>query len=305
MRFMSSPWGYLNFAQVSYFRKCWRKNKNSVSNLRLVNLIKLARRIGTELRGAVGEALARGGADREVGIGADGTPTEAIDRLAEELVLRRLREAGGFFVLSEEAGSVALSEEPEYIAVVDPIDGSYNALHALPFYALSIAFAPYSEEASLADVSTAYVLNLYSGDEFTAERGRGAWYNGRRIRSTGAGNLSKATVCIYSTPRSVGVLMPLLRRIKRVRTLGSAALELCHVARGDFDAFVDVRTYLRNIDVAAAKLVVEEAGGAVTDMQGASLEASLLRIERLNIVAAHSMEVHREILGVLIKRNFK
>jgi myo-inositol-1(or 4)-monophosphatase len=84
-----------------------------------------------------------------------------------------------------------------------------------------------------------------------------------------------------------------------VRTLGSAALELCHVARGDFDAFVDVRTYLRNIDVAAAKLVVEEAGGAVTNMRGTPLEASLLRIERLNIVAAHSMEMHGEIVKIL------
>ncbi len=270
-----------------------------------MNLLNLARKVGAELRSVVREALESGEASCEVGIGADGTPTEAIDKIAENVVMERLSEKGAFFVLSEEAGSVALAEEPEYIAVIDPVDGSYNALHNLPFYALSIAFAPYREDASLADVSTAYVLNLYSGDEFTAERGRGAWYNGRRIRGTGAGNLSEATVCIYSTPQSVGTLMPLLKRIKRVRTLGSAALELCHVARGDFDAFVDVRTYLRNIDVAAAKLVVEEADGAVTDMRGTSLKASLLRIERLNIVAAHSMEMHREILRVLRKRNFK
>jgi len=288
--------------------RCFRaKNYKVRHQSKLVNLLNLARKVGAELRNVVREALESSEASREVGIGADGTPTEAIDKIAENVVMKRLSEKEAFFVLSEEAGSVALTEEPEYIAVVDPIDGSYNALHNLPFYALSLAFAPYREGASLADVTVAYVLNLYSGDEFTAERGKGAWYNGRRIKSVEAKKLSKATVCIYSTPQSVGTLMPLLKRIKRVRTLGSAALELCHVARGDFDAFVDVRTYLRNIDVAAAKLVVEEAGGAVTNMRGAPLEASLLRIERLNIVAAHSMEMHGEIVKILRaeQRNFK
>jgi len=252
----------------------------------------------------VAGALARGGADREVGMGADGTPTEAIDRLAEEIVLTRLREAGDFFVLSEETGSVALAEEPAYVAVVDPIDGSYNALHSLPFYALSIAFAPYSEGASLADVCAAYVLNLYSGDEFTAERGRGARCNGRRITTAGAPELGRATACVYTTPQSIDLLLPLLRRIKRVRTLGSAALELCHVARGDMDLFVDVRTYLRNIDVAAAKLVLREAGGVVTSLEGERLNASLLRIERLNLVASRTEELHCQVLHAL-RRNFK
>lgn len=264
-----------------------------------VNLLSIAREVGAELRSAVREALESGNAAQKVGIGADGTPTEAIDKIAENVVLGRLRESGAFYVLSEEAGSVSLGDEPEYIAVVDPIDGSYNALHNLPFYALSIAFAPYRENATLGDVSVAYVLNLYSGDEFTAERGRGARYNGKKIRASGASSLGKATVCIYSTPESVATLIPLLRRIKRVRTLGSAALELCHVAKGDFDAFVDVRSYLRNIDIAAAKLVVEEAGGAVTGLEGVPLQNSLLRIERLNVVAARSRRLHTQLLEVL------
>ena len=272
-----------------------------------MRLLNLARRIGAEVRIAASETLESGDASRCVGMGADGTPTEAIDRMAESIVMRRLDESGAFFVLSEEAGGVALAREPEYIAVVDPIDGSFNALHGLPFYALSIAFSPFRKDASLADVGIAYVLNLHTGDEFAAERGRGAWYNGRRIRSVGSRKLSRATVCIYSTPQSVGMLMPLLRRIKRVRTLGSAALELCHVARGDFDAFVDVRSYLRNVDIAAAKLVLEEAGGAVTDVLGAPLEASILEIERLNLVAAHSREMQEEIVKILgaEHRNFK
>jgi len=264
-----------------------------------VNLLNIAREIGAELREVVEEALESGDAAREVGIGADGTPTEAIDRLAEALVLRRLREAGSFFVLSEEAGSVALAEEPEYIAVVDPIDGSYNALHRLPFYAFSVAFAPYSEEASLTDVVSGYVLNLYSGDEFAAERGRGARFNSTTLRVSKTKALEGATLCVYSTPGSIHRLLPLLRRIKRVRTLGSAALELCHVARGDFHAFVDVRTYLRNIDIAAAKLVLEEAGGVVTDVRGIPLDVSLLRIERLNIVAAHTGVIHGKIVKIL------
>ncbi|WP_456475459.1 bifunctional fructose-bisphosphatase/inositol-phosphate phosphatase [Candidatus Pyrohabitans sp.] len=272
-----------------------------------MRLLNLARRIGAEVRIAAGEALESGDASRCVGMGADGTPTEVIDKTAESIVMRHLGESGAFFVLSEEAGGVALSQEPEYIAVVDPIDGSFNALHGLPFYALSIAFSPYSEDASLADVSIAYVLNLHTGDEFAAERGGGAWYNGRRIRSVDSRKLSRATVCVYSTPQSIVMLMPLLKCIKRVRTLGSAALELCHVARGDFDAFVDVRSYLRNVDIAAAKLVVEEAGGAVTDMRGAPLEASLLEIERLNLVAVHSREMQKEIIRILgaEHRNFK
>lgn len=265
----------------------------------LVNLLNLARKVGAELRSLLKEALESSNAACPAGIGADGTPTEALDKMAEDVVMKRLGEKEAFFVLSEEAGSVALAKEPEYIAVLDPIDGSYNALHNLPFYALSIAFSPYRQGASLNDVRVAYVINLYSGDEFTAELRRGAWYNGRRIRSGEAKRLSKATVCVYSTSQSVEILMPLLKRIKRMRALGSAALELCHVAKGDFDGFVDVRKYLRNIDIAAAKLVVEEAGGAVTNILGAPLEASLLRIERLSIVAAHNIKMHERMVELL------
>ncbi len=228
-----------------------------------MNLLRAARRAGRRLRERMPELV----------------KSPEMDLLAEELVLEVLAEAGEFFVLTEERGRVELSEEPEHIAVVDPVDGSYNAVHGIPFYALSIGFADYSEGATLRDVHTAYVVNLHTGDEFEAVAGRGARMNRRRIRCRERG-LERSCIVTYFTPQSFGRVEGLLRRVKRVRTFGSAALELCHLAKGDFQAFVDVRGYLRNVDVAASLRVVREAGGAVADT-----ETGLLEIERLDVVA--------------------
>jgi len=231
-----------------------------------LNLLATARRAGRELRRRMPEFAG----------------SRQMDLLAEKLVLEVLQEAGEFFVLTEESGAVMLGNEPEHIAVVDPVDGSYNAMRGVPFYALSIGFADYSPEARLLDVHTGYVLNLHTGDEFEAEAGRGARLNRRRIACRRT-ELERSCIVAYCTGSSLPRLEKLLSSAKRVRTFGSAALELCHLAKGDFQAFVDLRGYLRNVDVAASLRIVQEAGGSVSvDSVGLS------RIERLSVLACCS-----------------
>ncbi len=231
-----------------------------------MNLLAVARRAGRELRERMPELAS----------------SSRMDLLAEKLVLEVLRDSGEFFVLTEERGALTLGDEPEYIAVIDPVDGSFNAVHGIPFYALSIGFADRSPEARVQDVHTGYVLNLHTGDEFEAEAGRGARLNRRRIACRRR-KLEHSCIVTYCSPPGFRRLERLVSGVKRVRTFGSAALELCHLAKGDFQAFIDLRGYLRNVDVAAALRIVREAGGHVS-VDGAGLG----RIERLSVLACCS-----------------
>jgi len=251
--------------------------------------------LALELRKVVEEALEQEDAGEVVGRGASGEETKRVDRIAEEFVVEAL-EGMPVHIVTEESG-VHGDPSAERVAVVDPLDGTFNALHGLPFYAFSIAFAPYSREAGLADIDFALVMNLASGGYFHAQEGKGSYLGERRIRVK-EGPLNQGTMCIYSTVDKVRHLFPLLESSKKMRTMGSAALELCHLAKGDFQLFVDNRDYLRNVDVAAALLILEEAGGVATDMEGRELDTGILDIERLNLFASSS-RAHAHALSLL------
>lgn len=257
-------------------------------------MLGFALELASELRWVVEEALE----DEDAGkVASRGSPeSKKVDLVAEEFLLEALGELP-LHIVTEETGVHRSSSEPEKIAVIDPIDGSYNALHGIPFYSLSIAFAPYSENAELGDVDTAMVMNLATGKYFYAERGKGSFFMRERIEVVDK-PLEEGALSIYSTAGDIEALLPLLGRVSKVRTLGSAALELCYLARGDFQAFVDNRERLRNVDIAAGLLVLEEAGGVASDTQGRALRNGILGIESLSILAAPP-EAHTQVLSLL------
>lgn len=88
------------------------------------------------------------------------------------------------------------------------------------------------------------------------------------------------------------------KTVRRIRLLGSVAIELCYVADGTYDAFLDIRGNLRVVDIAAAKLIVEEAGGIITNEHGKSLNNKLNVIERTSIVAAGNLNVHTSTMNI-------
>ncbi len=249
-----------------------------------------------DLRDTVKNALQEEDASRVVAKhGRD--VTKKIDAIAEDFVVERLRKLNAL-VVSEERGVIP-ADNPEVIAVVDPLDGSFNALHSLPFYAVSIALAPYSEEATLQSINQGFVGNLATGDYFYAESGRGAYFNGKRIKVRDL-PIKKSTLVLYANAGDIPRLTPLLSQIKRIRSLGCASLEMCYLSKGDFQLFLDTRKYLRNVDIAAGVLIAKESGAAVTELNGKEIKTRIDRVETLTVLAgspeAHSTAV--ELLSV-------
>jgi myo-inositol-1(or 4)-monophosphatase len=203
------------------------------------------------------------------GRGAGGDGTVYIDSLAEEIVLARLaavhQRGRSFNLISEEAG------EREYgggeTIVVDPIDGSHNAKMGIPYFSLTLAAA---HDRTYGSVYEACVRNLVSGDHFEARRGGGARLNGQTLRLIDdSDNLDVLQIETTDLGNHIEEYAPLLRRAQKVRILGSAALNICLVASGAIS--LSIAPALRSVDCAAALLVLSEAGGEVTDLEGGEL----------------------------------
>lgn len=214
----------------------------------------LAPLIGTEFGGEV------------LCLGADNTPTERIDRVAEELVLTSFREQKICRqLLSEEAGMVEIGGETG-CAYLDPVDGTFNAVSGIPFYALSIALSDGDKMVA------GYVKNLANGETFTAIRGEGAFLNGKPIQVSTVTMLDHAAMSVYAKKFDLTRMMQLGHKLRRWRLLGASALELCYVACGRLDGFVDMRSTLRITDAAAGMLICQEAGGRVSLPDGSPVE---------------------------------
>jgi myo-inositol-1(or 4)-monophosphatase len=236
-----------------------------------------------------------------VGVGASGDKTLLADKVAEDEILAALSSVGGVRVLSEEAGR---SGDPGAgsLAVIDPLDGSSNFERGIPFYCTSIALV---DGETLNGVTFGIVRDLVSGDVYAARRGKGATKNGRPIRTTTITSPSKATagVDLSGAPRElVAQHGPLVSGLKRTVHFGANALEICYLADGRVDAFVDIRRKIRITDFAAAYLIATEAGATFSDENGNGLEVSFDLNRRFSFVASANGGLHKEILRLARKQ---
>lgn len=258
---------------------------------------KLCEDIANAIDSAVRECIGAADSGRILYMGADGTPTTRIDDAAERAALRILKNDGrSVRLVSEEMGEVIFGDDPEFTVVLDPLDGTYNALRGIPFYSVSIAIG----RTDLSQIHYGYVKNLVTGETYTAERNRGAFLNGEEIHVSSRKDTDPYCASIYGCAFAGRDFLN--QNGKKVRLLGSAALELCYVAAGKLDAFIDARNRLRVNDVAAGKLIVEEAGGVVTDDFGAVLSNPLMIKERVKIVATNG-RIHNDLLSLLREWN--
>lgn len=198
---------------------------------------------------------------------ADRTTLTDADLASEQILLSHLRSRFPHDgVLSEEAGQAAQGERTW---VLDPLDGTTNFSRGLPFFAVSVGLLVGSEPA----VAAIYLPKL--GELFTATRGGVACLNGRPIRVSPLGDVAQAMVNVYFDRRNaLEQGLELHRRIAltcegRVKTMGSTASMLCYVACGRLDAFA--RSVTKIFDFVAGLLIVERAGGRVTDFTGMPL----------------------------------
>jgi myo-inositol-1(or 4)-monophosphatase len=218
--------------------------------------------------------------NKKMGRGAGGDISRKIDLLAENAVIEVLKKRGLLAtVIGEECGRI---EGKKGHVIMDAIDGTTNASRRIPFYCCSLAYATGS---SLGSVIYGAVMDLVSGDLYWASKGRGAFCNGRRIGARQAGddlvvgmNVSRAGADVL---RRLG---PVMERADHVRLFGAVALELCYLARGKVDASVDLRGKVRPTDIAAAYLIVKEAGGKMYS-KGKKLDAEIGIKTRLEFVA--------------------
>jgi myo-inositol-1(or 4)-monophosphatase len=197
-----------------------------------------------------------------VKMGADLTPTKKIDQVAEDCIITFLQDHPLCSLLvSEEAGKIKFPGNKGTI-FLDPIDGTFNALAGIPFYALSLAYAEHGV------VQQAFVRNLANGETFTAIKGKFARCDDQPIRVSAVSHLDESAMSVYGRKFDPTRMMQLGQKIRRWRLLGASALELCYIGCGRIDGFVDLRGTLRVTDAAAGMLVCTEAGGKVSDLDG-------------------------------------
>ena len=195
--------------------------------------------------------------------GEGGDRTLEIDAAAERAVfaeLERLHDAGArFTVVSEERGTVDYGGNGTLV-IVDPIDGSLNAKRGMTHHALSIAV---SEGPTMADVVFGYVYDFGSGEEWTAERGRGAYLNGERLGAVKPkGEIEILSFEATTTAQVAEKAAQMVGSAHRLRIMGSLAISLCHLADGRVDGVCSLKP-ARAVDIAAAQLLVRERGLAI------------------------------------------
>jgi myo-inositol-1(or 4)-monophosphatase len=235
------------------------------------------------------------------GVGAGGDHSLAIDRRCEDAVfaeLEQLAEAGASFVaISEERGEVAFGGGGPTRVVIDPLDGSLNARRTLPSHSLSIAVA---SGATMAEIEFGYVYDFGAGEEFSARRGEGAALDGRQIEvSADREKLELLGIEAAAPARVLPIAHALDGNVFRLRAIGSVAISAAYVAAGRFDGMLSLRLS-RSVDIAAAQLIVREAGGAFAFGDLALAEAALGLDARYPVMAAageQGLAVIRNALG--------
>jgi myo-inositol-1(or 4)-monophosphatase len=248
------------------------------------------------------EAVLEAGRIQLASFGKDGLRIDkkgAIDLVTEVdvAVERRFRafiaeRFPGHAILAEELGGPEPGSPARHCWIYDPIDGTTNFAHGLPIFCASLAL----EIDGVLSVGAIY--DPTREELFTAERGGGAYLNGRRLAVTQADVLIDALLCTgfhYDVHHSGEAVLELfgafVRRARAVRRLGSAALDLAYVAAGRLDGFWE--DLLKPWDVAAGALIVQEAGGVVSALDGQPFD-----VRKARIVAANPA-LHPQLLEVI------
>lgn len=225
--------------------------------------------------------------------GVNNLVTEA-DHASEKAILQVIHSAfPDHQVLAEETGEIL--QDSTYKWIIDPIDGTVNFAHGIPLNCVSIAVEKDGE------IVLAAVFNPHMNEFFFAEKGKGASLNDQPIRVSGETNTLNACLVtgfpytyINMTNGPLEVFERFIRKGVPVRRLGSAAIDLCWVAAGRLDGFYEHK--LEPWDSAAGFLIVEEAGGKVTDFEGNKFSVYQHRL------LATNGRIHDEMLDVINNR---
>ncbi len=250
--------------------------------------VELARAAGAILREHYETPFAVEHKDTEINLVTE------VDRASEELIIQAIRQRyPDHAIFAEESqGDAGPHRRAEFTWIVDPLDGTVNYAHGFPAFAVSLAVQRGQ------DVILGVTYDPLRDELFCAERGRGATLNGRPIWVSSTGRLRDALVATGFAYRratvpdnNVAEFSRVVLRVQGVRRGGSACLDLAYVAAGRLDGYWEM--HLAPWDWAAGSLLVREAGGVVTNLEGGPWDLSQRRI------AASNGLIHDELLAAL------
>src|SRR5918993_365241 len=267
-------------------------------------LIESSKNVYSEIKDLLGTSE---GASK-ISLGAGGDISRKIDIVAEKAVLNTIKSSNiSPVIIGEECGIVNLNKSysssssssnnnDNGFVIMDAVDGTTNAIRGIPFSCCSLAFA---NEFKLSSVTDAVVLDLFTGDIYSASKQKGSFFNNKKISVRNEKDFSSLTsledlksIDVLIGTNVSGVPPNILDEISKVisfsshiRHFGANALELCYFARGFMDAYIDIGGKIRSTDIAAAYLIAKEAGGKLYSSNGQELDSELGLKNKLSFYA--------------------
>ena len=231
-----------------------------------------------------------------LGTGASGDKTYHVDKVAEDIIVSCLEKSGeGLTIISEEMGIKDIRGGGKKV-LIDPIDGSRNAISGIPFYSTSIALL---DGDRVGDITLAYVVNLVNGDEVWAEKGKGAFLNGKKIKTQKDDVFYLIAYEAQAPRKDFARIITLLSESRKTRCLGSTALDLAYLASGGISIFVSPSPS-RGFDFAGGWLLVEEAGGIFTDLSGHTIDTLEVSLKKSTpLLVSGNNKLHKKALRLL------
>ncbi len=231
-----------------------------------------------------------------LGRGASGDITYPVDKLAEDRIIEAFEKEGiKINIISEEKGSKLIQEDYPSL-IIDPIDGSKNAVSGIPFFSTSIAIA---DGRTLKTLKLGYIINLINGNEFWAKRDEGAFLNGQRIKVKD--NTMPVIIAFEaSTPYdAIKQIFPVFKIANRIRCFGSTALDLAYLSSGSLSLLI-VPTPSRIFDFSAGILIAKESGAIITDIEGNSIENLKVAFNTKTTLLVSASEIlHKKALDLI------
>ena len=246
-----------------------------------------------EVRKSVKDLVGTPEGNTKMSVGAGGDISRKIDLIAEKKVIDIIKESGkNPTIIGEECGLIKGNYNDGYI-IMDAIDGTTNVTRSIPFNCCSLAHATDSKMSSVVDAA---IIDIARGDLYYASKDKGAFLNGNKITIRKTDSIKEdeiiAGVNISGISQellhSIG---PIISKLNHIRVFGANALELCFLARGYLDMFMDLRDKIRPTDMAAAFLIVKEAGGLVLDKAGNAFDSGLSLGNRFSFIAVSDIKI--------------
>ena len=238
-----------------------------------------------------------GSSDAATKILRDNKNTKKIDALAEETVIAYLKKENmDITLLSEEIGEIQIGTSPKLTMILDPIDGTTNAIKGLPFFSTSIAIA---NGKTIEGLFIGYIRNYFTGEIFYANE-TGAFYNDKRCEASSCMELRRGLFAIYTYNNvDFSILRRILMKIGKMRLFGAISLELAYVACNKLDGLIDLRGDLKISDIAASIILIEKAGGMCSDSFGNPISGNLDINEKYTIIAAGNQVLYDNLWRIL------